>query len=142
LPTTASIDGYAPYLLGDLGYPLLLWLMVPHQGTHLSVSEVLFNRKLRSGCCVVENAFGILKYTFRELLLKSDLHLGFLPDDILACAILHNVILGQSPEEVEEFLNVLRCEGMDNPSDEVPVPDETASVPDDKNDEDVAAGTR
>lgn len=62
----------------------------------------------------MENAFGILKHTFRELLLKSDLHLTFLPDIILTCAILHNILLGQPPDPVEKLLDVLRSEGMDN----------------------------
>lgn len=107
-------DGFSPYLIGDLGYPLLPWLMVPHR-THgqLTVAESLYNRRLRRGRCVVENAFGILKQTFRELLQKSDLSVTFLPDVILACAILHNVLLGQSHEEVEELLQVLRVEGLE-----------------------------
>jgi len=92
------VDGYSPYLIGDLGYLLLPWLMVPHHRRRdLFVSELLFNKKLRSGRCVVENTFGILKHTFRELLLKSNLYLAFLPDVILACAILHNILLGQDP---------------------------------------------
>jgi len=76
-----SIEGQTPYLLGDLGYPLLSWLMVPHRGVrNLSLSEALFNKKLRSGRYLVENALGILKHSFRELLVKSELHLAFLPD--------------------------------------------------------------
>ena len=91
------VQGFSPYLLGDLGYPLLPWLMVPHRARgQLSVAEALFNKKLRRGRCVVENAFGILKQTFCKLLTKSYLHVAFLPDVILACAILHNVLLGQS----------------------------------------------
>lgn len=52
-----SMDGFTPYLVGDLGYPLLPWLMVPHrtQG-QFSVAETLFNRRLRRGRSVVENA--------------------------------------------------------------------------------------
>jgi len=61
----------------------------------------------------VENAFGILKQSFRELLDKSDLHITFMPDVILCCAILHNVLLRQSHEEVEELLQILRLEGLD-----------------------------
>jgi len=108
-----SVDEHSPYLLGDLGYPLLPWLMVPHRGgRQLSVSQMLFNRKLQGARCVVENAFGILKHTFRELLVKTDLHLAFLPDVILTCAILYNIILGQSAEEVDNLFNVLQNEGM------------------------------
>ena len=108
------VQGFSPYLLGDLGYPLLPWLMVPHRARgQLSVAEALFNKKLRRGLCVVENAFGILKQTFRELLTKSDLLVAFLPDVILVCAILHNVLLGQSHEDVENLLGVLRTEGLD-----------------------------
>jgi hypothetical protein len=110
-----GVDGFSPYLLGNSGYPLLPWLMVPHRNVrNLYVLETLFNRKLRRGRCVVEKAFGILKkafgilkQTFRELLLKSELDVVFLPDVIMCCAILHNVLLGQSPNEVEQLLHVL-----------------------------------
>lgn len=109
-----AVDNFTPYIIGDLGYPLLPWLMVPHRTqAPLSVSESLFNRRLRRGRCVVENTFGILKQTFRELLVKSDLHVAFMPDVILSCAILHNILLAQSHEEVETLLQILRDEGLD-----------------------------
>jgi hypothetical protein len=92
-----SMEGFSPYLLGDSGYPLLPWLMVLHKNVrNLSALETLFNRKLRKGKSIVENAFGILKQTFRELLVKSELDIVFLPDMITCCAILHNVLLRQS----------------------------------------------
>jgi hypothetical protein len=109
-----TVEGFSPYLLGDSGYPLLPWLMVPHKNVrNLSVLDTLFNRRLKKGRCVVENAFGILKQTFRELLLKSELDVVFLPDVITCCAILHNVLLGQSHYEVEQLMQVLRREGLD-----------------------------
>jgi len=61
----------------------------------------------------VENTFGMLKQTFRELLVKSDLDVTFLPDVITACAILYNTLLGQSHEKVERLLQVLRTKGLD-----------------------------
>ena len=107
-------DGFSPFLIGDSGYPLLPWLMVPHRGPwQLSLAQQLFNRRLRRGRCVVENAFGILKQTFRELLVKSQFHITFLPDVIVSCAILHNVLLGQSHEDIKQLLEVLRTEGLD-----------------------------
>lgn len=45
--------------------------------------------------------------------MKSDLHVTFMPDVILSCAILHNILMGQSHEDVEALLQVLRNEGMD-----------------------------
>lgn len=113
LSTSQSVHGFTPYLLGDSRYPLLPWLMVPHKGCGpLSVSKNLFNRKLRRGRSVVENAFGILKQSFRELLDKSELKVTFVLDVIICCAILHNVLLRQSHAKVEDLLRVLRTKGM------------------------------
>lgn len=44
--------------------------------------------------------------------MKLELHITFLPDVIIYCAILYNVLLGQLHEEVEELLGVLRREGL------------------------------
>jgi hypothetical protein len=108
-----SMDGFTPYLLGDSGYPLLPWLLVPYKHVrNFTLLEALFNRKLRKGWCMVENAFGILKQTFRELLVKSKLDVVFLLDVITCCAILHNILLGQSHEEVEQLMEVLREERL------------------------------
>jgi hypothetical protein len=109
-----GVDGFAFYLLDDSGYLLLLWLMVPHRGHgQFLIADSLFNRRLRQGRCVVEDAFGIMKQTFRELLVKSELHVVFLPDVIICSAILYNVLFGQSHEEVEQLLQVLWNEGLD-----------------------------
>lgn len=75
-----------------------------------AVADCLFNRKLSRGRVVVENAFGLLKLTFRELHLKSDLDVCILPDVITCCAILHNLLLQQSHKAVERLLEVVRIE--------------------------------
>jgi hypothetical protein len=112
--TQFFLPRFAPYLVGDSGYPLLPWLMTPHKGRgNFGILENLFNRKLRRGRCIVENAFGLLKQTFQELLGKSSLRVTFLLDVILCCAILHNVLLGQSNEDVEQLLEVLQVEGFE-----------------------------
>lgn len=54
-----------------------------------------------------------MKLTFRELHHKSDLHVPFLLDIIVACRILHNVLLQQSHDQVEALLDVLHIEGLD-----------------------------
>lgn len=76
---------------------------------------------------MVEHSFGILKQMFRELLVKSDLHVTFLLDVIISCCLLHNHLLGQSTDEVERLLEVLQNEGMaleveDEPIVEPPPP--------------------
>ena len=92
-PRIASFNGFIPYLLGDGGYPLLPWLLVPHrQRRQLSAVERLFNRKLSTRRFVVENTFALLKSSFRELQQRSELNVVFLLDVVTYCAILHNVL--------------------------------------------------
>jgi hypothetical protein len=65
------IDDITPYLLADKGYPLMNWLMIPHKNENndpLTPLQKLYNKHHRRGRSVVENAFEILKGTFRELL--------------------------------------------------------------------------
>lgn len=118
-----AVDGFTPYLIGDKGYPILPWLITPYRdfgGVRRSVQEALFNRKLSRARSVVENAFGILKQTFRELHSASDLHVTLLPDVVVCCCILHNLLLGQSAEEVDRLLAMLQREGMAPALDEDP----------------------
>lgn len=108
-------EGFSPYLIGDKGYPLLPWLLTPYRDLprgNRSLQERLFNRKLSTGRCVVENAFGILKQSFRELGRLSELHVTSLPDVIVACCLLYNMLLNQDPEDVALLLEVLQREGM------------------------------
>jgi len=82
------------------------------------MADKLFNNRLRRGRCIIKNAFGILKQPLRELLVKSDLHVAFfLPNVILACVIVHNILLGQSHKLVENLLDVLRSEGLEREED-------------------------
>ena len=82
--------------------------MIPHKhALNLIQSQDLYNNRLRKERCVVENAFGLLKQTFWELLFRLELAVTFLPDVILACALLYNVLLQQSHDDVERLLEVL-----------------------------------
>ena len=107
-----SEEGFRPYLLGDKGYPLLPWILTPYREGRLTVLEELYNRKHKCGRSVVENTFGILKQSFRELGKKSELHVTFLPDVVVACCYLHNLLLGQETHEVERLLETLSIEGL------------------------------
>lgn len=92
-----------------------------------SYAERLFSKKLRKSRSVVEHAFGVLKQMFQELIVKFDLHVTFLPDVIVSCCLLHNLLMGQSLDQVERLLEVLQNEGMipevdDDPIVEAPPP--------------------
>jgi hypothetical protein len=100
-------EGYPPYLLADKGYQNLAWMLTPfkHDGQPLAVAEVLYNRRHRRGRSVVENAFGLLKESWRELLHKTELHITVVPDVVNACCILHNLSLMKVAVPYEEVLD-------------------------------------
>jgi hypothetical protein len=79
--------------------------------------EALYNRKLRRGRGVVENAFGILKMTWRELLGKSELNVVYMPDVITACAILHNILRKQANEDLEALGAMVNNGGVEDADD-------------------------
>jgi hypothetical protein len=107
--SSVAVDGFTPYLLGDSGYLLKQWLMTPYRdgpgrGGQRSLLERLFSKRLSRGKSVVENAFGILKQSFRELLDVIDLYVTFVPDAVVCCCLLHNLLLGQDPPAMARLL--------------------------------------
>jgi hypothetical protein len=54
-------NGFAPLFLDDKGYPLISWVITPYkkEGQHF-VLKLLYNKKHKRGCSVVENVFGNL----------------------------------------------------------------------------------
>jgi len=77
-PCKGCGNGIPPYLLGDKGYPFINWIMTPYKedGHHI-VLKLLYNKKHKKGHYVIDNAFGILKNTFKELLHKFELIVVF-----------------------------------------------------------------
>lgn len=109
------MNGFTPYLLGNGSYTLKSWLMTPYRDgpsrdDQRSLLDCLYNKRLSRGRSVVENAFGILKQSFRELLTITDLHVTFVLDVVVCCLLLHNVLSRQSLDEVARLLEILQRE--------------------------------
>ena len=63
------------------------------------------------GRCIVENVFDILKGNFRELWQSAKIHVTIILDMDIAYCLLHNLLLGQSLEEVDQLLESIYQEG-------------------------------
>jgi hypothetical protein len=75
------------------------------------IFEVLFNQQQCRSRIVIENSFGILKKTFRKLLLKRNLHVLFLLDVVVYCCILYNMIFGKD-FDIKTLLTQLELENF------------------------------
>uniref|UniRef100_A0A8I7BGA7 Uncharacterized protein n=1 Tax=Hordeum vulgare subsp. vulgare TaxID=112509 RepID=A0A8I7BGA7_HORVV len=90
----AALDGseVGEYIIGDSGYPLLPWLLTPYQEEELSDSMAEFNRRHSAATTCALKALARFKDTWRYLpWLPVDLKT--LPKMILACFMLHNIVI-------------------------------------------------
>lgn len=97
------------HLLGDGGYPLEMFVMVPYRDNgFLTQMQAKYNTILSSTRVVVEQAFGVLKKKFR-ILKYIDVQRPCMPKLItMACMIIHNIIIvneGNIADEIEEDNN-------------------------------------
>ncbi|PRQ59046.1 putative chromosomal replication initiator, DnaA, harbinger transposase-derived nuclease [Rosa chinensis] len=82
------------YIVGDSGFPLLEWLMTPYQGRKLPDDKSEFNERLSATQMVARRAFVRLKEMWK--LIQGAMWLpdkNKLPRIILACCILHNIVI-------------------------------------------------
>ncbi|XP_052203849.1 protein ALP1-like [Diospyros lotus] len=82
------------YIVGDLGFPLLPWLLTPYQGTNLCDSEANFNEHLSAAQKVAQRALARLKETWsiiKGVMWRPDKNR--LPRIILVCCLLHNIVI-------------------------------------------------
>ncbi|KAF0287118.1 putative nuclease HARBI1 [Amphibalanus amphitrite] len=104
----ASSHGRLGYLLGDSGYPLRSWLIVPFDERHrerMTPDKQAFNKKHTQCRSVVERCFGILKARYR-CLDQSGGVLQYAPvkacQMVVTCCILHNLCLLANLPEPDE----------------------------------------
>ncbi|GBG83014.1 hypothetical protein CBR_g36633 [Chara braunii] len=91
------------YILGDKGYPLSEWVVVPYGGINQHPDEERFDTKqVAKG--VVERAFGRLKGMWRLFLRTHKTNLDTLPQQFTAVCILHNILLDAGIEFDENLL--------------------------------------
>ena len=95
-----------PYMLGDSGYALVPFLMIPFPAAKVGPHsmERRFNRRFSGVRNLVERAFGQLKNRFQILMWKMMHDIRFCNDVIWACMILHNWLKDRHDELPRRFM--------------------------------------
>lgn len=93
------------HLIGDSAYPIRDYLLTPYRDYgNLTISQQRYNNKLCSTRVLIENAFGLLKARFRQLI-RLDYHdVKKMSKFIISCCVLHNLCIDLQDvfdEEVE-----------------------------------------
>ncbi|XP_072952406.1 protein ANTAGONIST OF LIKE HETEROCHROMATIN PROTEIN 1 isoform X1 [Typha angustifolia] len=87
------------FIVGDAGYPLLPWLMVPYEGKSLSALMTAFNTRQTAARMLAVRALSRLKGAWRilhKVMWRPDKHK--LPSIILVCCLLHNILIDYGDE--------------------------------------------
>lgn len=87
------MENEADFLIGDSGYPLEPWLIVPFVNPIKHSPEALFNTALSSVRIFIEHTIGLLKNRFRCIHGHRALHYNprRVAKIIYSCAVLHNM---------------------------------------------------
>lgn len=96
------------WILGDSGYPLEPWLLVPFPSNTAVVAETTFNTKHSEARSIVERAIGVLKGRWRCLCSERRLH--YIPITcsriVSVCAALHNICIEYNDELPDNEMQV------------------------------------
>jgi hypothetical protein len=84
------------------------------EGHHI-VLELMYNKKHKRGCFVLDIVFGILKKTFKEFLTKTKLHVSFVPNALTTCCLLHNFLHSQSKSHIQILMHIIDVDLHVNP---------------------------
>ena len=88
------------HLLGDSAYPNIKELLVPFKHNQiLTAIQRNYNYRLSSTRVVIENAFGILKQRFRQLIMLDFHTVNKITKFILSCCVLHNLCIDSGDED-------------------------------------------
>ncbi|KAJ9539869.1 hypothetical protein OSB04_026375 [Centaurea solstitialis] len=79
------------WVVGNSGYPLLDWLMVPYTHPNLTWTQHLFNEQMEEIQKIAKNAFVRLKGRWMCLQKQMEVKVEDLPVVIGACCVLHNI---------------------------------------------------
>ncbi len=74
---------------------------------HHTILKALFNKHLSRGKSVVENVFRILKKTFKELFLKTNLNILFVLNVVVCCCIFYNMIIDDKDFDLQTLMDQL-----------------------------------
>lgn len=93
------------YIIGDIGFPLLPWLLTPYRGTNLAEYKLSFNRRHTATHAVAQKALSRLKETWKIIdgeMWRPDK--DRLPRIIFVCCLLHNITIDLDDEVQKEIL--------------------------------------
>ncbi|KAI4377522.1 hypothetical protein MLD38_015131 [Melastoma candidum] len=93
------------WIVGNSGYPLLDWLLIPYTQQHLTWTQHAFNEKIGEVQGIARDAFARLKGRWSCLQKRTEVKLQDLPVVLGACCVLHNIceMRGETMEEELKF---------------------------------------
>lgn len=79
------------WIVGNSGYPLMDWVLVPYTHQNLTWAQHGFNEKMGAVQNVAKEAFARLKGRWSCLQRRTEVKLQELPMVLGACCVLHNI---------------------------------------------------
>ncbi|KAK9688108.1 DDE superfamily endonuclease [Popillia japonica] len=100
------------HILRDSAYPVREYLLTPYRNYGNTNNEKEnFNKKLAGTRVLIENAFGLLKFRFRQIMRVVFHEVDKLSKFVIACCVLHNICIDAGYLiEIEQhvFANVVK----------------------------------